>query len=114
MSELIKSATPAAWRVGVPAPAFPPKGWGWRDADKLALMVRYFFDMRDNESFYPDDVGLELPSMDAVKAEASKAMGEIAKDALPGSEVRILAIEVRDDHGPVLRLVLRFEIEHIR
>jgi hypothetical protein len=62
-------------------------------------MVRYFFDMRDNESFYPDDVGVELPSMDAVKAEASKAMGEIAKHALPGSEVRILA--VRNSTRPV-------------
>jgi hypothetical protein len=77
-------------------------------------MVRYFFDIRNNESFYPDDVGLELPSMDAVKAETTKAMGEIAKDALPGSEVRILAIEVRDDHGPILRLTLLFEIERIR
>jgi hypothetical protein len=77
-------------------------------------MVRYFFDIRDNERFYPDDVGVELSSIDKVKAEASRAMGEIAKDALPGSEVRILAIEVRDDLGPVLRVTLRFEIEHVR
>ena len=52
--------------------------------------------------------------MDAVKAEASRAMGEIAKDALPGSGIRFLAIEVRDDLGPVLRVTLRFEIEHVR
>lgn len=44
---------------------------------------------------------------------ASEAMADFAKDVLPGSVVRTLAIEVRDDHGPVLRVVLRFEIEHV-
>ncbi|WP_376707376.1 hypothetical protein [Bradyrhizobium japonicum] len=39
-------------------------------------------------------------------------MADFAKDVLPGSEVRNLAIEVRDDAGPVLRVGLRFEIEH--
>ena len=77
-------------------------------------MVRYFFDVRDNDSFYPDDVGVELPSIDTVKAQASRTMGEIARDVLPGSEVRTLAIEVRDDRGPILRAALRFEIEHVR
>jgi hypothetical protein len=77
-------------------------------------MVRYFFDVRDNDSFYPDDVGVELPSIDTVKAQAGRTMGEIAKDVLPGSEVRTLAIEVRDDLGPILRVALRFEIEHVR
>ena len=77
-------------------------------------MVRYFFDVRDNDSFYPDDVGVELPSIDTVKAQAGRTKGEIAKDVLPGSEVRTLAIEVRDDLGPILRVALRFEIEHVR
>jgi len=77
-------------------------------------MVRYFFDVRDNDSFYPDDVGVELPSIDTVKAQAGRTMGEIAKDVLPGSEVRTLAIEVRDDLGPILRVALQFEIEHVR
>ena len=77
-------------------------------------MVRYFFDVRDTDSFYPDDTGVELPSIDIVKAQASKTMGEIAKDVLPGAEVRTLAIEVRDDCGPILRVALRFEIEHLR
>jgi hypothetical protein len=77
-------------------------------------MVGYFFDVRDNDSFYPDGTGVELPSTDIVKAQASRTMGEIAKDVLPGAEVRTLAIEVRDDRGPILRVALRFEIEHLR
>ena len=79
-----------------------------------AFMAKYFFDVQDNDSFYPDDVGVELPSIETVKAQASRTMGEIAKDVLPGSEVRTLAIEVRDDLGPVLRVALRFEIERLR
>ncbi len=70
--------------------------------------------MRDDNSFLPDEVGLELPSLERVKAEASRALTEIARDVLPGSEVRTLAIEVRDELGPVLRVSLRFEIEHVR
>lgn len=76
-------------------------------------MPRYYFDTRDNETFDPDDVGVEFAKLDEVKLEASRSMADIAKDVLPGSEVRILSIEVRDDQGPVLRVVLRFEIEHV-
>jgi hypothetical protein len=77
-------------------------------------MVRYFFDVRDNGSFYPVDTGVELPSIDTVKAQAGRTMGEIAKDVLPGAEMRTLAIAVRDDRGPILHAALRFEIEHVR
>lgn len=72
-------------------------------------MAKYFFDVQDNDSFHPDDVGMELPSMEMVKAQASRTTGEIAKDVLPGSEVRTLAIEVRDDLGLVLRVALRLK-----
>ena len=108
------SATPAAWRIGVAAPAFCPQAGAVTTLRGSPVMVRYFFDVRDNESFYPDDTGVELPSIDIVKAQASRTMGEIAKDVLPGAEVRTLAIEVRDDRGPILRVALRFEIEHVR
>lgn len=33
------------------------------------------------------------------------------RDVLPGSVVRILSIEARDSSGPLLRAVLRFEID---
>jgi hypothetical protein len=101
----------AHWSNG---PSVLPPRLGPAPRLRLSVMVRYFFDVRDNDSFYPDDEGLELPSIDAVKAQTSRTMGEIAKDVLPGSKVRILTIEVRDDLGPVLRVTLRFEIEHIR
>lgn len=77
-------------------------------------MPRYYFDTRDNDTFLPDDIGVELATLDEVKHEASRSMADLAKDVLPGSVVRTLTIEVRDDYGPVLRVVLRFEIEQVR
>jgi hypothetical protein len=50
-------------------------------------MAKYFFDVRDNDSFYPDDVGVELPSIELVKAQASRTMGEIAKDVAQRCEL---------------------------
>lgn len=75
-------------------------------------MPRYYFDSRDNETFIPDEDGVEIATLDEVKLTASRAMADFAKDVLPGSVVRILTIEVRDEVGLVLLVSLRFEIEH--
>jgi hypothetical protein len=76
-------------------------------------MARYYFDTRDNEKFVTDDEGIDLASFEQVKVEASRAMADFAKDVLPGCVVRTLAIEVRNRLGPVLRVKLRFEVEHV-
>jgi hypothetical protein len=72
-------------------------------------MPLYFFDTRDNDDFIEDDIGVELPDLDAVKVEAGRAMGELARDVLPGSVSRELAIEARDESHPVFKALLRFE-----
>jgi hypothetical protein len=78
-------------------------------------MPLYYFDFRDGENFSPDEDGLEFPGVDAARDQATKTLAEMAKDVLPGSTVRQLAIEVRDDgSNPILRTVLRFEIEKLR
>jgi len=69
----------------------------------------YFFDSRDNDDFVRDDVGLEYPGLDAVKIEAARALAEFAVDVVPGSLKRNLAVEVRDEHGPVLIARMIFE-----
>ncbi|PSO30909.1 hypothetical protein [Bradyrhizobium sp. MOS002] len=76
-------------------------------------MARYYFDTRDNDDFIPDVEGVEIATFEQVKIAASEAMADFAKDVLPGSVVRILMIEVRDDLRSILRVVLRFEIEHV-
>ena len=77
-------------------------------------MALYFFDSRDAEIFIRDDEGLEFPDLETVKAEAARALAELARDVLPASAKRELAIEVRDENGPVLLAVMRFEATILR
>lgn len=76
--------------------------------------MRYYFDILDDGKLGSDDIGAEFSSLEAVKKEASRALGELARDALAGSDVRTFAIEVRNELGPVLRVSLRFEVEQCR
>jgi hypothetical protein len=77
-------------------------------------MPLYFFDHRDNDEFIEDDVGLEYPSLEAVKVEAARSLAELARDVIPGSLKRKLAVEVRDEDGPVLRALMTFEAVILR
>lgn len=72
-------------------------------------MPRYFFDTRDHDDFIEDDVGIEYPDLEVVKAEAARSLAELARDVLPGSLKREPAVEVRDDHGAVLKARMTFE-----
>ena len=71
--------------------------------------MRYFFDTRDNGAFIEDDLGIECANMEAVKREAALSLAELARDVLPGSIKRVLAVEVRNATHPILRDVLTFE-----
>ena len=78
-------------------------------------MPLFYFDVRDNDRLLPDEDGLELPGVEEARHEAARALAEIAKDVVPGSTSRELAIEVRDEtKQPLLRTMLRFEIERLR
>jgi hypothetical protein len=71
-------------------------------------MPHYYFDTRDGETFTTDEIGVVLPSLEAARDQAAVALAEMAKEALPGSVRRELAIEVRDE-APVLSTSLVFE-----
>lgn len=58
-------------------------------------------------------LGEEFPTLEAANVEASRALGELARDVLPGSVGRTLAIDVRNDFGPVLRVSMRFDVKHL-
>lgn len=77
-------------------------------------MPLYFFDSRNNGEFIKDDVGCEYPDLEMVKAEAARALAELAKEVTPRSLQRELAVEVRDEMGPVLRASIRFEAVILR
>jgi hypothetical protein len=76
-------------------------------------MPRYYFDTRDGHTFVQDDIGVELPDIEAARDQAAVALAEMAKEALPGSVRRALSIEVRDD-APVLTTSLVFEAVKLR
>jgi hypothetical protein len=74
----------------------------------------YFFDTRDNDDFIEDDEGLDLPDIDAAKVAAAASLAELARDVLPGSFKRDLAVEVRDNSGSVLKALMKFEAVILR
>lgn len=77
-------------------------------------MPLYFFDTRDNDSFLEDHLGIDYANLEAVKVEAARSLAELALDVIPGSLKRVLAVEVRDALGPVLRAIMTFEAVILR
>jgi hypothetical protein len=71
---------------------------------------RYFFDTRDGE-LVRDEIGILLDGIEAVRDEATRGLADFAKDALPGSVRRELAVEVRDQFEElILTASLWFEV----
>jgi hypothetical protein len=73
-------------------------------------------DTTDGDALIKDEVGLELADLEEAKAEAARALGEIARDILPDElKVRELAVDVRDAAKLLLfRTSLKFEIRKVR
>lgn len=72
-------------------------------------MTRYYFDIRDGEALYADEVGIELADQTAAEIEAAKSLGDMAKDLSPLDERHHMAIEVRTNAGPVFQAAFIFE-----
>jgi hypothetical protein len=80
-------------------------------------MTRYYFDLRDHLGTVADEEGMELSSFQRVQEEAARSLADIARDAASkhdGGATQIMAIEVRDDNGPVLNVRFWFEVERMR
>jgi hypothetical protein len=65
-------------------------------------MPLYYFDVRDDQSFVPDDTGLEFGTLDEAKAEAARALVDIARDRVPGPDRLVFVVEVRDEKKHLL------------
>jgi len=75
-------------------------------------MPRFFFDVHDDIDVI-DDVGIELPDLDAARAEAARTLADVASELLPDNGMRkTLAINVRGESGQmVLKTSLRYVAE---
>jgi hypothetical protein len=76
---------------------------------------RYFFDIRDGDEIAVDEEGMILATVQAVQEEAARSLAGIAQDAVCGSASQgighHMAIEVRDEAGPVLQATFTFAVE---
>jgi hypothetical protein len=76
-------------------------------------MARYYFDLRRGDNVSHDVEGMELSTIEAVRQEAVHAVADLAPGAIRGyliSSEHFLAIEVRDDSGPVLQVNLHWTV----
>lgn len=65
-------------------------------------MPRYFFNTVDGRR-YPDEDGMELPDLNAVRARATSVVGELLKErAADFWDTGRLRLEVADDGGTVV------------
>lgn len=71
-------------------------------------MPHYFFDTRDGDRFISDDYGTVLPDLQAAKKVAAESLAELAREVVPGSDKRVLTVEVRDQQQLVLETRLTF------
>ena len=81
-------------------------------------MALYFFDVRNGEALAIDAQGLDLPDIETALEEATLSLAEMAKDAsrqrarsFSGSR---MAVEIRDEKGPVLCVKLSLNVEGCR
>ena len=77
-------------------------------------MPLFYFDHYENGQHFPDDQGSVFGTVEVALYEATRAMGGIAKEALPGVRGCELAIEVLDENRKSLfRTALRFEVQDL-
>ncbi|MCK1453164.1 hypothetical protein IVB36_20230 [Bradyrhizobium sp. 35] len=69
-------------------------------------MPRYFFDFHDDNGATIDDEGHELPGLNAARTEARRTIGEAARDLTAKGQDGVVQVEVRDEHGAVLRVAV--------
>jgi hypothetical protein len=72
-------------------------------------MTLFFFDLRSADTFSQDEEGTELPDAEAAHRMALGALSDAARDAVIECLTdQLLAVEVRDEIGPVLEVTAFF------
>ncbi len=76
--------------------------------------MQYFFDLRDGGEIVADDEGMELSNLQLAQEEAARSLADMARESLmnfDGNGDHEVALEVRDDAGPVFHAKLRIEFD---
>lgn len=68
----------------------------------LGIMTRYYFDVRIRDDVGEDEEGVNLPDLQAVKREAMRVLADVVRELI---EFPVpMAVEIRDDIGPVMQI----------
>jgi hypothetical protein len=75
----------------------------------------YFFDTDDGATLFRDEIGLEFANDQEARDQASAALGELAKEYLPGGPPqKNLTMWVRNEQGhAVLQLCFSFAVRAV-
>ena len=78
-------------------------------------MPHYYFDVRHGDHLTVDEDGFKLPDIAGVQYEATRSLVEMGRDAVRSAvygagKTERMAIEVRNEAGPVLRVNFTFEV----
>ena len=75
-------------------------------------MPRFYFDIREGNSFVPDEDGLDFPTINEARDDASRTLGQMMKEAMPDGQHHDMAVEVRGDNKrPLLKVQITFDVE---
>ena len=79
-------------------------------------MRRYFFDLRDGDDLAVDEEGLELPNLLRAQEEAVSSLAEFVRERVIEAvhDAQDMAIEVRDEDGPILKVMFLFAPDRVR
>jgi len=73
---------------------------------------RFYFDTRKGDDLIRDDEGLDFLTANEARADASRALGEMIKDAMPNGDHIDMAVEVRgDDKRALFKVQITFEVQ---
>ncbi|MBP2428404.1 hypothetical protein ABIF38_008305 [Bradyrhizobium japonicum] len=81
-----------------------------REPGHIIMAMKYYFDLRDGCGLALDEEGLVLSDLAAVQEEAARALADMVRDSVRGHNFDQIAIEVRDDDGPVLEVRIAWRI----
>lgn len=74
-------------------------------------MKRFFFDVRDGQGLVTDEAGALMSGIEAAEEEAAQSLLDIVGERVGVRAWHQVAIEVRDDIGPVMTVTLQLHIE---
>ena len=76
--------------------------------------MRFFFDLEDGDSLTRDDLGADLPTLDAARIQAIVSVTEMARDWLPlDGNNRDISVVIRSPHKALVKVSFRFEVQSL-